>query len=192
MELEEAIRGRRSIRKFRSDPVPRNVIEELLDLAMWAPSGMNQQNWYFVVVRGEALQRLAEISRRAFDEHTERSLLQVFMDKPEIMRATRRFFCTFGNAPMALLVYRIATVEGELTDIQSVAAAIQNFLLAAYARGIGACWMTGPTHFESEINELVGVEDMRLQALVPMGYPDAYPFIPKRKKGKVNWIGFEE
>lgn len=191
MDLEEAIKRRRSIRKFKPDPVPRRLIGEILDLAMWAPSGMNQQNWYFVVIKGDKLKRLADISRRAFDEHTKRNLLNVFRDKPQVIQATKNFFYTFGNAPLVLLVYRIPTVEGELTDIQSVAAAIQNLLLAAHAKGIGGCWMTGPAHLEKEINELVGVNQMKLQAVIPLGFPDVRPPTPKRKTGKVKWIGFD-
>ncbi|HXZ36796.1 MAG TPA: nitroreductase family protein, partial [Thermodesulfobacteriota bacterium] len=52
MELAEAIKGRRSIRKFKAQPVPREKLEKILELAMWAPSGMNRQDWYFVVVQG--------------------------------------------------------------------------------------------------------------------------------------------
>lgn len=191
MDLDWAIKNRRSIRKYRTDPVPKGLIEEILDLAMWAPSGMNQQNWYFVVVRGTKLEKLRNISKRAFNEDVARNLSKVFNDKPRIVQATKRFFSTFGDAPVVLLAYRTSTVEGELTDIQSVAAAIQNLLLAAQARDIGGCWMTGPTFLEAEINELVGVEGMKLQAVVPIGYPDMRPPIPKRKSGKVKWIGFD-
>lgn len=191
MDLEQTIRERRSIRKFRTDPVPKRVIEEILDLAMWAPSGMNQQNWYFIVVRGDKLKKLLDISRRAFDQHTESDLSKVFSNKPQVIQVTKKFFYTFGNAPVVLLAYRTSTMEGELTDIQSVAAAIQNLLLAAHSKEIGGCWMTGPTYLEREINELVGVENMKLQAVIPIGYPDIHPPIPKRKPGKVRWIGFD-
>jgi nitroreductase len=191
MELEAAIRDRRSIRRFRMDPVPKELIEEILDLAFWAPSGMNQQNWHFVVVRGTRLRALRDISKRAFDEHVETSLTKVFTDRPQVVHATKRFFSTFGGAPVVILAYRTSTVEGESTDIQSVAAAIQNLLLAAHARGIGACWMTGPTHLEEDVNRVVGIDGMRLQAVIPMGYPDIRPPIPKRRDGKVKWIGFD-
>lgn len=191
MDLELAIKERRSIRKFRTDPVPKAVIEDILRLSMWAPSGMNQQNWYFIAVTKEKLSKLLLISKRAFHEHIERSLSEIFRDQPQIVLTTERFFSTFGNAPVVLLAYRIPTVEGDLTDIQSVAAAIQNLLLAAHARGIGGCWMTGPTHLEAEINKLVAVKDMRLQAVIPMGYPDERPPAPKRKPERIGWMGFD-
>ena len=191
MELRRAITERRSIRKFRPEPVPRSLIETILELAMWAPSGMNQQNWYFVVVRGEKLDRLREISKRAFDEHLAESLMKVFAHKPHVCEVTRGFFYTLGDASVVVLAYRGSTVEGEATDTQSVAAAIQNLLLAAHACGLGGCWMTGPLCLENEINELVGVEDLRLQAVVPIGHPEGHPPAPKRKEAKVKWIGFD-
>ncbi len=191
MDLELAIKERRSIRKFRTDPVPKALIEEILRLAMWAPSGMNQQNWYFIAVTKEKLSKLLLISKRAFEEYIQRSLSQVFRDRPQIVRDTERFFSTFGNAPVVLLAYRIPTVEGDLTDMQSVAAAIQNLLLAAHARGIGGCWMTGPIHLEVEINKLMAVRDMKLQAIIPMGYPEERPPAPKRKPERIRWMGFD-
>ncbi len=53
MELSETIRGRRSIRRFKNQSVPKEVLQKILDLALWAPSGMNRQEWYFLAVQGE-------------------------------------------------------------------------------------------------------------------------------------------
>lgn len=58
MDIVEAIRNRRSIRSFKPDPVPREVLEELLDVCRWAPSGGNAQPWHFAVLGGEVLDRV--------------------------------------------------------------------------------------------------------------------------------------
>ncbi|MBC7188457.1 MAG: nitroreductase family protein [Calditrichaeota bacterium] len=191
MELEEAIRRRRSVRSFKADPVPRSVVEHLLELAQWAPSGMNQQNWYFVVVTGPRVEALRRLATKAFDEHVRPHLEQVFPDKPQVVEATGRFFRTLGGAPVVICAYHAPTVEGELTDLQSVAAAIQNLLLAAVAHGLGACWMTGPVHLAEEINSITGVHDKKLQAIIPLGYPEGQAPTPKRKPERVLWIGWE-
>ncbi len=188
MDLYEAIKGRRSVRQFKEDVVPEELIERILQIAMWAPSGMNQQNWYFVVVKGEQLRRLRQLSKQAFDKHIKGVVSLVFHGNPAILEDTRRFFSTLGNAPVAISVYRAETPEGDLTDIQSVAAAIQNLLLAAYAEGLGACWMTGPLPLEEEINELLGVQGKRLQALIPLGYSVSFPPAPQRRGGKIKWL----
>ncbi len=66
MELSEAIKGRRSVRKFKSQAVSRETLAKLLDLAVWAPSGMNRQEWFFVVVQGEKKDQLLNIFSSAF------------------------------------------------------------------------------------------------------------------------------
>jgi len=188
VELYDAIKGRRSIRQFKAEPVPRELIEKILEMAMWAPSGMNQQNWYFVVVTGEKLNKLKEIAKEAFDNHIKYTLSKVFKGNEKVIEITRRFFYTLGDAPCVICVYRTHTPEGDLTDIQSVAAAIENLLLSAYAEGLGACWMTGPVHLRDKINELIGVKDKELQAVIPIGYPAHAPIAPKRKSDRIKWV----
>jgi nitroreductase len=75
-------------------------------------------------------------------------------------------------------------------NIQSVAAAIQNLLLSAYADGLGACWMTGPVHVAVQINEFLSICDKILVAIIPIGYPDESPPFPKRKPNRVVYEGF--
>jgi len=191
VELRDTIVNRRSIRKFKDRQISKEKIEELLKLAMWAPSGMNRQNWYFVVVKGEKRKDLINVSQKAFDRFIAISLKKVFKDRKTVIKESERFFNTLGNAPAVICAYRTKTVEGELTDIQSVAAVIENLLLLLYEAGLGGCWMTGPVHLENAINELLGVKDMMLQALIPIGVPDISPISPKRKEGRLKWIGWD-
>ena len=191
MDLREAIKRRRSIRRFTGELIPKDKIEELLNLAMWAPSGMNRQNWYFIVVKGEMKDKLVDISRKAFNVFISKSLKEVFKDKESVIKESERFFYTLGSAPIVICVYRISTVEGELTDIQSVAAVIENLLLLLCEENLGGCWMTGPVHLENDINNMLGVKGKKLQALIPVGVPDVTPPTPKRKEGRVEWIGWD-
>lgn len=191
MELKEAIKNRRSIRKFKDTHIQKEKIEGLLNLAMWAPSGMNRQNWYFVVVEREVKDKLIEVSKRAFKEFISKSLKEVFKDRETVIKESEKFFYNLGNAPVVICVYRSRTIEGELTDIQSVAAAIENLLLLLCEEGLGGCWMTGPVHLENEINKIVGVKSKKLQAIIPLGVPDIIPPTPKRKGGRIEWIGWD-
>ncbi len=191
MELKEAIKNRRSIRKFKDTHIQKEKIEGLLNLAMWAPSGMNRQNWYFVVVEGKVKDKLIEVSKRAFKEFISESLKEVFKDRETVIKESEKFFYNLGNAPVVICVYRSRTIEGELTDIQSVAAAVENLLLLIHEEGLGGCWMTGPVHLENEINKIVGVKSKKLQAIIPLGVPDIIPPTPKRKGGRIEWIGWD-
>jgi len=191
MEIEEAIIGRRSVRKFLDKPVSKDKIQKILDLAVWAPSGMNTQNWYFVVLMGEKVDKVRHVAKKSFEQYIRASLNKMYPDRPEIVDYNSKFSANLGGAPVVVCVYRSPTVEGDLTDLQSVAAAIQNFMLVSYQEGLGACWMIGPVHLSDEIDKITGVIDRKLQAVIPLGYPDGSFPVPRRKEGRIEWIGWD-
>jgi len=188
MELAEAIRGRRSIRKFKTQAVPREKLEKILDLAMWAPSGMNRQDWYFVVVQGPKREDLLRIFSSAFEIFRSR-LEKVFADKPKIVEGMKLFFQTYGGAPAFILAYA-GKGSADQWDTNSTAVALQNLMLAAYAEGLGTVWADGILVKEAEINTVMGIEGRKLVAVLPVGYPDETPRVPPRREGRVQWVGF--
>ena len=190
MDLYEAIRERRSIRKFKKRAVTKDLLEKIFDTALWAPSGMNRQNWKFFVLAGERKEELISIAAHSF-EYLEPELQKRFADKPKIVEATRRFFKRLGGAPVVVCAYFEPANTEDVTSFQNVAAAIQNLLLVAYAEGLGSCWMTGPVTVAEEISRFLRVEDMTLVAVIPMGYPDDTPKIPPRRPDRVAYQGFE-
>ncbi len=122
MELKDAILGRRSIRKYRADDVPDEVIMHAIDLARHAPSAGNLQPWEFVIVR---------------DSQVKEKLYEASYQQAHVI-----------NAPVLIVVcadLHRASYYGErgetLYAIQDTAAAIQNMLLAFYASGYGTCWV---------------------------------------------------
>ena len=189
MGLAEVIKGRRSVRKFKPDPVPKEVIEGILDLAIWAPSGMNRQEWYFVVVQGEKVEEMKKIFADAFQDMKPR-LEKVFADKPKIIAATKEFFETYGRAPVFIFAYCGKGSDGKTWDTNSTAVAVQNLQLAVYEAGLGSTWTDGILGKEKEINEALGIKDKKLVCVLPVGYPDEVPRVPSRREGRVEWVGF--
>jgi nitroreductase len=187
LELIDAIRSRRSCRRFTAEAVPRDALERIVEAATWAPSGKNRQNWRIFVTRGEARDRLAEISGRSFAVH-EPSLRSYYQEK--VVEFTRGFFRDFGGAPIVLVFYTEKTLDGPFVDLQSGAAAVENALLACVGEGLQGCWMTAPTHFEAEITELLGAQGLDLVALVPVGHPAKAAPTPPRREGRITWVGF--
>lgn len=192
MELYEAIEKRRSIRKFKPDPVPRETLNRILQKAIWAPSGNNLQPWEFIVVTGSKKEELA----KSYGRITE------FGFPPAGIRteAQERFLewaKTLGGAPVAVVA--LSPVHGDpLTrkmNLESVTAAFTYLLLAATAEGLGTCWMTGPLRNEKEVRRILEIpDDKEIVAITPLGYPDEDPVPPPRKdpelKEKVKWFGF--
>jgi len=189
MELADAVRGRRSIRRFKPDPVSREVLEKILELAQWAPSAMNGQDWRFMVLRDPEKEKLLRISGSAFEDF--RPTLEAnFKDKPRVIEAAKVFMETLGGAPVVILAYGGKFPDGR-DDPYSVALAVQNLLLAAHDAGLGAVWADAAVFFrEKEINALLGMEGRKLACIIPVGYPAEAPKAPSRREGRVRWIGF--
>jgi len=127
VDLYQAIKERRSIRKFKKSPVAKNLLEKIFDIALWAPSGMNRQNWKFFILAGERKKKLVSIAAVSF-EYLEPQLQERFADKPKIVEATRRFFKRLGGAPVVVCAYFEPANMEDVTSFQNVAAAIQGGL----------------------------------------------------------------
>jgi nitroreductase len=191
MDLSTVIKERRSIRQFKDEAVSREVLEEVLELATWAPSAMNGQKWKFFVVQGTQKDAFLEISASAFEAF--KPLLEKnFKDKPKVIDGMKTFFETYGNAPVIVMAYAGKMPGGNDDDVYSVSMAVQNLMLAAREKGLGASWTDGVVFYKAdEINALLGVDDMKLVCVVPLGYPAETPKAPPRKPGRVEWVGFE-
>lgn len=204
MNLSEIIRDRRSIRKYQDREIPREILSEILEQALWAPSGMNRQNWEIYVVKGEEKSKLLDTVAQA-GEIFKPTLEKLFQEK--MVNITMQFFEKLGGAPVVLLVYmpkltyeirpnmsnfeRYQIEHNRFTNMLSAAALIQNILLLARDRGLGTCWMTAPKNAEDQINDAMGIADQELVAIIPIGYPDQSPPAPPRKADKIHWMGFE-
>lgn len=179
-DLLKTIRSRRSIRRYLDTPVPRELLNELLEAACWAPSAHNRQPWRFAVVEAQETKRiLAFAMGRRLRQDLERD-----GSPPELIDAdVSRSFDRITGAPVIIVaclcmrdmdVYvdsRRRTAE-QLMAVQSVAMSIQNLLLAAHGLGLGGCWMCAPLFVPETVREILKLEaDWEPQALITIGYP---------------------
>ncbi len=178
-----AIAGRRSIRRYTDRPVEPEKLRAVLTAACQAPSAANAQPWAFVVVQEPELRaRLAELILESHDRYY--SDVRVLLPGEE-MSGLRARFAGLGGAP----VYVVACVHRRRSyvrpdhaarvrpwDLVSVAAAMQNLLLAASALGLGACWLGGPTLRADALKARLGIPaDVEVIGVTPLGYPDESP-----------------
>ncbi len=187
MELMEAIKGRRSIRKYTDEPVPAEVIDKLMEAAMWAPSGQNFQPWYFVVLtKKEDLSFLfSELGTTAFSHRKE--LEERFKNNPEVVEETLEFTRAMGGATTIALAFlnKPTYTEEQLPScIESVAAAMLNICLAAYEEGLGSCWVEVVCRAGDALQARFAPDRGKLIGAVVLGYPaqEARPI--KRKPGR--------
>jgi nitroreductase len=201
MDLFYAIAGRKSIRRFKPDPIPDKDIDRILDAGRRAPSANNTQPWSFLVIKDRAI--LAKMAG-AVREQVDRMIPFAEDDKQAQRLAAYKssYYTFFEQAPVVIavcmeaydassnrLLARMGYSDEDIMrlrpnpGLQSVAAAIEHMLLAVHALGYGSCWMTGPLVAQEAFEKLLGFGRERyIAALLPVGIPDENPQVRPRKQ----------
>lgn len=189
MELTEAIKERRSIRRYKSDPVPHEVIQEILENAVWAPSAQNLQPWYFLALTNpNDLRELFDMMGTSVCSHRKR-LEDRFKNNPEVVEETLEFLQEMGGAPCLILAFLLKPTysEGIIPScVESVAAAMNNICLLAYEKGLGTCWVEEVVRERERIEARFAPDKGPLLGAVVLGYPDTDPRPIKRKEGRIE------
>lgn len=179
-----AIAERRSIRRFTDRDVEPKMVELLLRAATWAPSPDNQQPWRFVVVRNRE-------TKDAIRDAVSGRLRASFEKAGVPVEHQKSYWSAVFSAPVHIFAFaapgdteedaQLAAVQA-LWGTHAVAAACQNLLLAAHAQGVGGVWLGAPLAVEAEVKGLLGApKDVRLVAMLAIGYPAGRPLPPLRR-----------
>ncbi len=180
MQLFEVLENRHSIRAYRPDPVPRELLDKMVYAASLAPSAFNEQPWRFYIASGESRKRLGEIMVQG-TYYLEEYMVVL---GHEMNEHVLRWYSELGGAPIviACTAPRVDDDFARLNKHLSMGAAIQNMLLVATELGLGACMLTFSFWVRDEIGEMLGVPDDRvLIALVSVGYSIEDPVAPGRQ-----------
>ncbi len=162
MEFGEVAARRRSVRRFKPDPVDRETVIKLLECATSAPSAGNAQPWRFLVIGDGAMRQ--QLARAAFNQNWMAQAPLIIVVLADLDRAAS----SYGRRGM------------ELYALQDTAAATQNLLLAAADAGLGACWVGAFS--EADVSKLLGLpERFRPVAMVPLGMPAGNPAAKPRR-----------
>ena len=182
METLKAIETRRSIRKFKPDPISKDILEKILLAGTLAPSGKNKQPWKFYVVQGEDRQVMVREMQKGI---TRLEMMGVntgsARHSQEIMKQAPVTVFVFNPTSKHPLLKR-DTLEtySDIVDIQSIGAAIQNMLLAAVDLGLGSLWICDVFFGYEELCAWLG-EKGQMIAAISFGYPDQEPRPRPRK-----------
>jgi nitroreductase len=164
MDAMDAIMKRRSVRSFTANPVPANIVEEIVDAGRLAPTARNVQPWEFVAVA---------------NPDTRRAIAQLATTGPFI-----------ADAPLCIAVFCKDTKYW----LEDGCAATENIIIAARAHGLGHCWVAGEKKpYAAAVSELLGVPDgYRLVSLIATGHPkEDPPPVPKRPlKEVLHWENY--
>jgi nitroreductase len=185
MELMEAIYGRRSVRDYLSEPVPKETIKHLIDAAIQAPSAMNEQPWSFVIIEDQSLlDRMSEAAKI----HMVRERGVAALPAHLYERLADANFHLFYHAPVLVVISAVA--QGPWI-VEDCALAAENLMLAAFDAELGSCWI-GLAH--SWLNttigkETIGVPDAHVPvAPIIIGRPKTPAPLVSRKVPETRWI----
>ena len=185
MDLNEAITGRRSVRDYTAQAVDAPTIGRLIDAAVHAPNAVNQQPWTFTVVRDQSV--LDRISRDAKSH-----MLATMVGNPHADHFRSHLsdpnFQIFYHAPVLVLIS--ASAEGPWI-VEDCALAAENLMLAAYAAGLGTCWIGFAQSFlnTSEGKTMLGLPAAWVPvAPIIVGHPKAAPPPVPREAPKIRWV----
>jgi nitroreductase len=198
MEVIEAIRSRRSIRGFKPDPVPRKVLEELLDTCRWAPSAQNTQTWELAIVGGKVMAELkarfeanvkdkvkpnpdlpsielTEIYQQRAIESRNNTDRHQFPPGTEDLDAKRAAYLLKGarlhDAPNGIIIYSDKSLDQKA--IISAGIMAQTIALAAPAYGLGTCVTFRAVTYPDVLRELLGIPESKTIIIgIAIGYPD--------------------
>lgn len=190
MDLHQFLRSRRSIRRFKPDPVPDSVIENILTTATFAPSAHNRQPWRFCVVTDVSVkQKLADAMAIEFKHDLEQDQLP----PNEIQKRTKRSRERITAAPVLVILCLDMSEMDVYPDkkrkqaefrmaMQSVANAGMQLMLAAHAEGLGSVWVCSPLFVQETIQSVLNLpKTWEPQAMFFVGYPDVIPDVRERK-----------
>ncbi len=171
--LGEAMFTQRAIRRFKKDPIPADVMDDIMQSAIRAPNGGNNQQWHFIVVQdAEKRRQLAELYREAWWAKRADAGIMGPQDIPpgkSSMRSAMRMADEIGDAPVMVII--CATSKGAQAA-GSVIPSAQNMLLAARAFGIGGTIATLHAVVEARVHALFNIPDTaQIVYCMPFGYP---------------------
>mgnify|MGYP001625481833 CR=1 FL=1 len=182
------IEDRRSIRKYKEQDVPKDIIEKILQAGILAPSSKNRQPWRFIVMTGATKADMVSVMRCGIEREKQAPLLP---DSSKYISGAEYTAKIMQQAPVTIFIVNPlgADLQKQLTpeeriyeicNAQSVGAAIENMALAATGLGLGSLWICDTYFAYPELKEWLGIDGEIFAALI-VGYADEEPAARPRK-----------
>ncbi len=189
MDFFEVVYRRRSVRRYKPEPVPIEDIKKMIEIASLAPSAHNLKPWRFIIVYNrEIIKNIVEAVHKSVNAVV--SSKNVPKDLAQKYERLRYYFTFYIDAPVIIVICgeKVITPSREAVRLafpekssaspvnsieQSISAATENLILTATALGYGSCWTTGPLVASDDIKKILNVPDNQdIYAIIPLGKPD--------------------
>jgi len=201
--LEKLFKARRSIRKWKSDPIPEELLVKAVEAAGWSPNSGGKQPYHCYVITnpakiaeiGQAVQEVTDYLASLCSSDSDRQAVErwqknsaFFTKAPALIAVSASIYLSIADRLQAANMDqpRVAEINRcrqlASSRVQTAGAFVDHLLLALHTLGLGAVWMVGPTQAKGAVEKIIGMgEQEDFVALVPVGYPDEQPAVPPRK-----------
>ena len=202
-ELEKLIKTRRSIRKWKTDAVPEELLLKAIELAGWSPNSGGKQPYHcyvstnpaIIAAIGEAVQEVTDYLASLCKSVEDQAVVErwqansgFFRSAPALVAVSASIYQSIADKlqadnmdqPRVCEINRCRQIAG--SRLQTVGAFVDHLLLAFHALGLAAVWMAGPTQAKTAVEKIINIGDNEdFVALIPVGYADEQPVAPVRK-----------
>lgn len=175
MEVKKAIGERRSIRNFKEEDIKKEIVEDILNCGRLAPSAKNRQPWYFVIVKSEMKNKIADM------------MIDYTINNNDTLGCKSSVNSTANvikQAPILVLIFRPKDDNWLVGDNLSIGACVENMCLRATDLGLGSLWIRDIVCVSEKVAEILGHEDLELNCAVSLGTPSKSPKQRPRKELK--------
>ena len=201
--LEKLFKARRSIRKWKTDPVPEDLLTKAIEIACWSPNSGGKQPYHCYVITnpekiasiGEAVQEVTDYLASLCKSVEDQAVVErwqansgFFRSAPALVAVSASIYQSIADKlqadnmdqPRVCEINRCRQIAG--SRLQTVGAFVDHLLLAFHALGLAAVWMAGPTQAKTAVENIINIGDNEdFVALIPVGYADEQPVAPVRK-----------
>ena len=198
MDIIEAVRSRKSIRGYKPDPVPKEVLREILEVASRSPSAMNTQPWEITVITGQVLEDIKrgaiemldsgvtperDVPSQRYEGNYKQRQVELAIalfkllgiareDKEKRAKLTRKGY-RFFDAPAAIIVSTDRSLVGSAFALLDLGAIIQTICLVAMKYGLGTCILGQGVTYSKVVRRFTGIPDSKRMVMsIAIGYPD--------------------
>ena len=178
MNTIESIENRRSIRLFKSDNISKEIVEDILNCGRLAPSAKNRQPWYFVITKGKAKDKIADMMIEYTinnDDTIERKNLGCASSVNPTANVIKQ-------APILVLIFREKNDNLIIGDNLSIGACVENMCLRATELEIGTLWIRDTVYVAEDVSKMLNHENMELNCALALGYANQNPKQRPRKE----------
>lgn len=178
MELLKVISDRRSIRKYKNVEISKDIVEDIINCGILAPSAKNRQPWRFIVLTGEKKNHIADIMENRLTNGEIRYDKKILKYDNSVCSTAK----VIKEASTIILILREKDDNWIIGDNLSIGACVENMCLRATDLGLGSLWIRDTLYSNKEILKYIGKENMELNCALVLGVQDEYPNARLRKK----------